>query len=289
MFFCSLCQKPFAHEASRNRHVSYCRRSRDRPRVRHQSCQACSAAKARCTSEPQCSRCRNKGIPCVYDDRIGRHNASGMSTTTILSKPASPQTPVDLPTPTLPQRDESMASSLELAVDELPWDVYLDPLQINHSISVLPQASTAPAMAPLEALSSVEETLPNKFDFLSKIRASPAKTALETSGFLTPLQMSSSAAQCNANYILQMLRPFPQLVVQKSSFPPFIHPFSYNRPTDSQTSIIQEPLANFMGIAQMFVPRTQENSPFVWKTIHNEQGRLLSQVILTMFHPTRQC
>ncbi|KAH8429244.1 Zn(II)2Cys6 transcription factor domain-containing protein [Aspergillus melleus] len=300
MFFCNLCQKPFTHEASRNRHVSYCRRSRDRPRVRHQSCQACSAAKARCSFQPQCSRCRHKGLECVYDHPNGRQNAT-LTPAALKSKAVPPPTPVDTSTPTPLPRSEIIANNMELVGDELSWDINLDLLQINQSTSTAapvcdtisapttattstyvsedPQVSDAQAMASLEELYTTGETpVTGKTDFLSTITIPPALTTLETSGFLTPLPMSSPAAQCNANYIIQMLRPFPQLMVQKATFPPFIHPSYYKRCTDSHSPVLQAPLANCMSIAQMFVPRTQETKPFVWKTIRMEQRRLLSEM-----------
>lgn len=301
MFFCNLCQKPFTHEASRNRHVSYCRRSRDRPRVRHQSCQACSAAKARCSFQPQCSRCRHKGLECVYDHPNGQQSAT-LTPAALKAKAVPPPTPVDTPTPDPLPRSEILENTLELGSEELSWDINLDLLQMNQStstsapvcdtmsaptttttsssyVSEEPQVTDAQAMASLGELYATGETPSNyKTDSFPTITIPPAPTTLETSGFLTPLPMNSPAAQCNANYIIQMLRPFPQLMIQKATFPPFIHPSYYKQCTDSNTPVLQAPLANCMSIAQMFVPRTQETKPFVWKTIRTEQRRLLSEV-----------
>ena len=214
MFFCNLCQKPFTHEASRNRHVSYCRRSRDRPRVRHQSCQACSAAKARCSFQPQCSRCRHKGLECVYDSPNGRQNAT-LTPAALKAKAVPPPTPVDTSTPDPLPRSEILENTLEIESEELSWDINLDLLQMNQStstsapecdpisaptttttsssyVSEEPQVTDAQAMASLGELYATGETPSNyKTDFFPTITIPPALTTLETSGFLTPLPMHS--------------------------------------------------------------------------------------------------
>ncbi|KAI1452389.1 hypothetical protein F4805DRAFT_447583 [Annulohypoxylon moriforme] len=68
--FCNLCNKPIASESAYKRHVSYCRRTRDRPRKRPRSCKECHSAKAKCSFEPECSRCRSKGLHCTYEKPV---------------------------------------------------------------------------------------------------------------------------------------------------------------------------------------------------------------------------
>ncbi|KAI1091749.1 hypothetical protein F5B19DRAFT_254000 [Rostrohypoxylon terebratum] len=65
--FCNLCSKPIATESAYKRHVAYCRRTRDRPRKRARSCRECHSAKAKCSFEPECSRCKLKGFRCIYE------------------------------------------------------------------------------------------------------------------------------------------------------------------------------------------------------------------------------
>lgn len=64
---CQLCDKPFSKESSYKRHISYCRRSQARSRVRPRSCLACNAAKVKCTFQTPCRRCLDKGLECVYE------------------------------------------------------------------------------------------------------------------------------------------------------------------------------------------------------------------------------
>ncbi|KAF7590323.1 hypothetical protein BBP40_002973 [Aspergillus hancockii] len=300
MYFCNLCQKPFTHEASRNRHVSYCRRSRDRPRVRHPSCQACSAAKARCSFQPQCSRCRHKGLECVYDHPNARQNAA----VTPNSLKAKPVLRTSTPAETSPAnlaRGEILADDLELVDDNLSWDINLNLLQMNpetpasgpvcDTISATTTSSSTTlvaeearvsdpqAMTSLGEFYATGESPSNyKTDFLSAITIPPTVTTLDTTGLLTPLPMASPTAQCNANYIVQMLRPFPQHMVQKATFPPFIHPFYCKNGPSNTPPVLHTPLANCMAIAQMFVPRNAETKPFVWQTIRAEQHRLLDEM-----------
>lgn len=56
-------------EASHKRHISYCRRSQARSRIRPRSCRACNAAKVKCTFQSPCRRCTDKGRECVYEVR----------------------------------------------------------------------------------------------------------------------------------------------------------------------------------------------------------------------------
>lgn len=90
-------------------------------------------------------------------------------------------------------------------------------------------------------------------------------------------KMSNQVAENSANYIIRALRSFPQRMLRRATFPPFIHrPW----PTDSDGFVIDEhePVANCMSIAQMFTSRTPQNSAFVWRTIRAEQQRLVDKV-----------
>ncbi|KAI2465236.1 hypothetical protein F4781DRAFT_410046 [Annulohypoxylon bovei var. microspora] len=68
--FCNLCNKPIATESAYKRHASYCRRTRDRPRKRPRSCKECHSAKVKCSFEPECSRCKYKGLRCIYEKPV---------------------------------------------------------------------------------------------------------------------------------------------------------------------------------------------------------------------------
>ncbi|KAI1173702.1 hypothetical protein F4777DRAFT_426885 [Nemania sp. FL0916] len=65
--FCNLCYKPITSESGFKRHVAYCRRTVGKTKKRKRSCKQCHRAKAKCSFEPQCSRCVSKGFNCEYE------------------------------------------------------------------------------------------------------------------------------------------------------------------------------------------------------------------------------
>ncbi|KAI1135566.1 hypothetical protein F5Y05DRAFT_165493 [Hypoxylon sp. FL0543] len=65
--FCNLCSKPIATESAYKRHIAYCRRTQGVLRKRRRSCKECHSAKAKCSFEPECSRCKSRGLHCVYE------------------------------------------------------------------------------------------------------------------------------------------------------------------------------------------------------------------------------
>ncbi|KAI1130926.1 hypothetical protein F5Y10DRAFT_234653 [Nemania abortiva] len=67
IYFCDVCYKPIARETAYKRHLAYCRRSIGRTKKRKRSCKQCHQAKAKCSFEPQCSRCISKGFICEYE------------------------------------------------------------------------------------------------------------------------------------------------------------------------------------------------------------------------------
>ncbi|KAI0380885.1 hypothetical protein F5Y04DRAFT_93670 [Hypomontagnella monticulosa] len=68
--FCTLCNKPIATESAYKRHLSYCRRTQGQPRKRARSCKECHSAKTKCSFEPECSRCKSKGLDCIYEKPV---------------------------------------------------------------------------------------------------------------------------------------------------------------------------------------------------------------------------
>ncbi|KAJ3564347.1 hypothetical protein NPX13_g7876 [Xylaria arbuscula] len=65
--FCDLCNKPIVSETAFKRHLAYCRRTAGKPKKRKRSCRECHRAKAKCSFEPQCTRCISKRLVCEYE------------------------------------------------------------------------------------------------------------------------------------------------------------------------------------------------------------------------------
>ncbi|KAI0434623.1 hypothetical protein F5Y09DRAFT_296033 [Xylaria sp. FL1042] len=68
--FCDLCSKPIVSETAFKRHLAYCRRTVGKPKKRKRSCRQCHRAKAKCSFDPQCSRCTSKGLVCEYEKLV---------------------------------------------------------------------------------------------------------------------------------------------------------------------------------------------------------------------------
>jgi hypothetical protein len=70
-----------------------------------------------------------------------------------------------------------------------------------------------------------------------------------------------------ASLLSQAISAFPQMMLRRQTFPPFIHAH-WHLPS------LPETLANCMSIAQLFATRTTETRPFLWRTIGAEVKRL---------------
>lgn len=93
---------------------------------------------------------------------------------------------------------------------------------------------------------------------------------------LTPLSQENLASRHAANLISRIVSAFPQMMLRRHTFPPFIHPYWHK-------ASVPENLANCMSIAQLFVSRTTDTRPFLWKTIEAEQKRCLDEVCRRWF------
>ncbi|KAF2802154.1 uncharacterized protein BDZ99DRAFT_429042 [Mytilinidion resinicola] len=89
--------------------------------------------------------------------------------------------------------------------------------------------------------------------------------------------MPDPISQRCALFILQGLRSYPHMMLRIETFPPFIHT-KVHQSWSSHGPALPEALGNCIGIAQMFVSRTSETTPFIWRTIREEQYRLLKQI-----------
>lgn len=74
-----------------------------------------------------------------------------------------------------------------------------------------------------------------------------------------------------AGLLSQAISAFPQMMLRRQTFPPFIHAH-WHLPS------LPETLANCMSIAQLFATRTTETRPFLWRTIGIEVKRLQDEV-----------
>ncbi|KAH0424726.1 hypothetical protein CcaCcLH18_11371 [Colletotrichum camelliae] len=94
---------------------------------------------------------------------------------------------------------------------------------------------------------------------------------------LSSIRPHSAAVQASANVIRQSLAAYPQMMLRRSTFPPFIHPHQ-------DKSKLPVPLANCMGIAVLYAARNKDTQAFLWKTIRDEQERCLREMTVWSKH-----
>ncbi|KZL86511.1 hypothetical protein CI238_05857 [Colletotrichum incanum] len=272
--FCEVCNKPFTKEAALKRHLPYCRRTRTRPRVRPRPCQECSTAKCKCSLQPRCARCTKKGLDCVYPETAsqvteGHVTASPVQYSSALETSSS-QSFVRTDTPSL------------LLNDQPPWDSSIQSIDPDDS-AMLFGGSTDSGLDFVYGLETLSHTVnvtdmrlaPEAYQLIMSScinnNKSVASFTTETSFPLNSVRTVNPVAENSANLIRRALRSYPQMMIRRSSFPPFIHPYQ-------DKSHLPEPLANCMSIAVLFASRNRDTRPFLWKTIRDEQERNLREM-----------
>lgn len=88
---------------------------------------------------------------------------------------------------------------------------------------------------------------------------------------LTPISQVGVASQHAANLIAHIVSAFPQMMLRKQTFPPFIYPH-WN------VSVVPEILQSCMSIAELFVSRTAQSRRFLWRSIDAEVQHLIDTV-----------
>ncbi|KAJ5174778.1 uncharacterized protein N7482_000655 [Penicillium canariense] len=257
--------------------------------MRTLSCRACSAAKTKCTSShPSCTRCLRRGIECIYEQRPGRRQLPKQDG-------ADEAAPMDTRTPTDSvgtNLDDGNAVSLMANFDQLAnnmiWDGQsnsTDFLLMDPSLAVLkttqvsaPTVTTAPMVAATPDFTfGLQSWGIDTPELLAALSAPPKVSPLADARSLTRLPIDDPIAQRHATHLIQILRAFPQMMVRRAVFPPFIHPNWHRGDGPEVRKTLPEPIGNCMSIAQMFASRTPDTRAFVWNAIRTEQRRLMEQ------------
>ncbi|QKX57612.1 uncharacterized protein TRUGW13939_04730 [Talaromyces rugulosus] len=100
---------------------------------------------------------------------------------------------------------------------------------------------------------------------------SPFTPITEIAPYSFNMNRMSSASKAYATMIIDMIRPYPQMMMRRETFPPFIHPHL----TADGEDELPFPLKNCMSIAQMFFARNADTRSFVWSTIRSEMDNLV--------------
>lgn len=156
-----------------------------------------------------------------------------------------------------------MASSYDFG-SSFELDAFtLDPNLEGYPVSSLPMSDTA--------LAAQRVTQPHLPYQEGDLETQLTVKSLSAKADLTRLPYQREASHHAAKLVLQTLYAFPQMMLRRKTFPPFIHP-QWHEPC------LPEALANCMSIAQLFAARTPETRAFLWRTIHGEEQRLRENV-----------
>ncbi|KAJ6144553.1 hypothetical protein N7470_008448 [Penicillium chermesinum] len=184
---------------------------------------------------------------------------------------------------------ESLAANLDQLADDLIWDGQSSSTDFLMRDPILAVPKSTKAVTPTMTPAPVVDTTPDFFglqgwdtdpsELLAALTA-PKVSPLADAGFLTRLLIDDPIAQRHAAYLIQILRPFPQMMARKASFPPFIHQNWHHGDGPKAQKTLPEPIGNCMRIAQMFASRTPDTRDFVWSAIRTEQRRLMVQYVV---------
>ncbi|KAG9232721.1 hypothetical protein BJ875DRAFT_69579 [Amylocarpus encephaloides] len=316
LFYCTICSKPYAKESSYKRHVAYCIRTQNRPRVRMRSCRACSLAKSKCNFETPCLRCTTKGVDCIYERQAQRRapkEASSPETSDSRESSNDGQAilcggcpifpTVDLnPGTGIASLDDWPTSNTDTDSSIFPPGGAILPTEDLGPHQFLPFDSTLTPSMKLDLLINGyddEVTLTHFFNRCPE-RASECYAALNwfsmsrdeylLSQGITPPHpsqlnqnalavrpMSDPLAQHNAALILQAIRSFPRMMTRRRSFPPFVHPH-WNEVPLGKDKVENKSLLNCMNIAKSFSSMTYEGKKNLWDLIRSEEYRFVEQI-----------
>jgi hypothetical protein len=282
--------------------------------VSRKSCAACRKAKVKCNSEfPQCLRCVDKDLVCVYE--LTRRSEN------LAHQPVSP--PLDEP------RFDG-TSLVETSVvggqNEISWDNFMSSTSqalpdsaIDHS-KVVPDLLYQNAAFGWEPEAEFVEELERShvrsksfsnisgndstFDWFSSgplldlMLASTSSTPVDCM-FHTPYLVlrpmdhdlssfslisprspfihspPSPGSQIGRNFLIQSMQSYTTLLTT-STLPPFIHIVSL--PTQGPSLPSSAPLEICKSIVSLYASKTAATSPFIWRAITMEKDRFLKEI-----------
>lgn len=261
-------------ELSYTRHVKYCRNAQATRKGRPKSCAACSASKTKCSfAKPRCSRCDSKGLQCIYEQSKSR-------VTVATTRSEFLQSPRTL------QFDQPLdaAWTTNWSPAEAESDLALD---LNANALDFSQQQTVPfsdftrndticgqTVSPLTSAST-------SIEWLSQPSPSDLQTASASniifppdSATLVHLRHGNPASKHAASLLSNIIFAFPQMMLRRQTFPPFIHGYWHAQ--------LPEKLVACMSIAQLFAARTPETRPFLWRMIDAEEQRFRDEVYINL-------
>lgn len=230
------------------RHVNYCRRAQSQRKGRPKSCVSCRVSKAKCSFGQPCARCDKKGVSCVY----GRTAHKEATAPRRQAQEPDVWPSYELQGTSSLNPSEDLGISLELdgfttGLDSMWNTITTDTSESTGSIDIL------------------------SFELNKDAQIQVQPQTLSSKGSLARVSNRLSNLQHASRVIMQMLYAYPQMMLRRQTFPPFIHPHWHEKR-------LPDTLATCMSIAQLFAARTPETEPFLWRTISAEEERFREQV-----------
>ncbi|KAF4968606.1 hypothetical protein FSARC_4030 [Fusarium sarcochroum] len=171
---------------------------------------------------------------------------------------------------------DSWTKDYEQTFDSLTWS---EPSGVSFELD----AFATDYISPINTLSTDSSVLtPSTAEFFqfpgitndAQIHMRPR--SLSAKGDLTQVSRRLTHLNHASRVIMQMLYAYPQMMLRRQTFPPFIHPH-WHEPRLPGT------LANCMSIAQLFAARTPETEPFLWRMIAAEEERFRNELLGSRF------
>jgi hypothetical protein len=218
-----------------------------------------------------------KGLKCVYD---GRKTIVEMPAASSADRVSSNNfdTQIQVDPDTLGLLITNVNSHEPTCAPSHPWESLVFEENIDNSL--LFEDMDIAALSDIQCLETVPRSAYTTRDDSLQALSGPASLIPQPkSAFLARLRMPDPVSQHSATLVVQTLRAFPQMMLQRQTFPPFIHPHWHRTSTATRTAV-PEPLANCMSVAHIFASLTSETKPFLWRTIRAEQRRFIDEVRL---------
>lgn len=299
---------------SRNRHVLYCRKKRvDSLPVLRKSCAACRKAKARCDSElPNCSRCGDRGLTCVYE--LTRKSATAQQPAFAPPDDPSPDATLLVDIPWNAHADNGNEAQISLDMDApslwlaaVPglapqndlalWepgagDVEVSDMGANissngYSINASPINWFIPGPAPTLTLDETFSTPADCMFHTPYLVLRPIDRDLPPASTRSPFIHAylPTGSQIGRAFLLQNLKSYATSLAT-NNVPPFIHSTSLPSPDPSSgqtpTCATPPPLPTLeicKAIVSLYTTKTPATSSFVWRTITMEKDRFMNEYV----------
>lgn len=105
---------------------------------------------------------------------------------------------------------------------------------------------------------------------------------------LAPRYLRDTKVQTSALFLTRILGSYPDMMMRKENFPPFVHSITFAEHQDNK-EFFPEALINCMSIAQIFANRKKETNKFMWRTIKMEQEKIWSEVRASVLPSAKAC